>query len=86
MIWAPDLSRYNGAYQLYFSAQRVPNGAACPASGQDVTTFVASAPDLNLAFGAPRPINPSTTYPRTTLGSAWTAYDGRSMFVPIVIP
>jgi GH43 family beta-xylosidase len=72
MIWAPDLSKYNGAYQLYFSAQRVLNGAACPASGQDVTTFVASAPDLNLNFGAPKPINPSTTYPRTTIGSACT--------------
>ena len=61
MIWAPDLGKYNGVYYLHFSAQRVPNGMACPASGQDVTTFVASAPDLNLAFGSPQPINPSTT-------------------------
>ena len=73
MIWAPDLGKSNGVYNLYFSAQRVPNGMACPASGQDVTTFVASAPDLNLNFAAPRPINPSTTYPRTTIGSACTA-------------
>jgi hypothetical protein len=72
MIWAPDLGKYNGTYNLYFSAQRVPNGMACPASGQDVTTFVASAPDLNLAFGAPRPINPNTTYPRTTTPSGCT--------------
>ena len=73
MIWAPDLGKYNGVYTLYFSAQRVPNGTACPASGQDVTTFVASAPDLNLVFGAPQPINPNTTHPRTTIGSACTA-------------
>jgi GH43 family beta-xylosidase len=72
MIWAPDLGKHNGVYSLYFSAQRVLNGAACPASGQDVTTFVASAPDLNLAFGAPQPIHPNTTYPRTTIGSACT--------------
>ena len=25
-LWAPDLGKYNGAYQLYFSAHRVPNG------------------------------------------------------------
>ncbi|WP_239469982.1 family 43 glycosylhydrolase [Archangium violaceum] len=72
MLWAPDLGKYNGVYYLYFSAQRVPNGMACPATGQDVTTFVASAPDLNLNFGAPQPINPNTTYPRTTIGSACT--------------
>jgi GH43 family beta-xylosidase len=73
MIWAPDLGKYNGVYFLHFSAQRVPNGGVCPASGQEVTTFVASAPDLNLDFGAPQPINPNTTYPRTTIGSACTA-------------
>jgi GH43 family beta-xylosidase len=73
MIWAPDLSKYNGVYSLYFSGQRVPNGQACPASGQEVTTFVATASDLNLNFGAPQPINPNTTYPRTTIGSACTA-------------
>lgn len=50
-LWAPDLGKYNGAYQLYFSAHRVFNGAACPPAGQEVTTFVARAPDLNFNSG-----------------------------------
>lgn len=69
MVWAPDFNKANGVYTLTFSAQRVPNGAACPASGQDVTTFTATAPDLNLAFGVPQPINPNTTYPRSNISS-----------------
>lgn len=69
-LWAPDLGKYNGAYQLYFSAHRVLNGAACPPSGQEVTTFVATAADLNFNFGAPQPINANTTYPRTSTGTA----------------
>lgn len=68
-LWAPDLGKYEGVYQLYFSAHRVPNGAACPPSGQEVTTFVATAPDLNLQFGAPQPINANTTWPRTSTGT-----------------
>ncbi|MFY0574683.1 family 43 glycosylhydrolase [Cystobacter fuscus] len=73
MIWAPDLNKANGVYTLNFSAQRVPNGAACPASGQDVTTFTATAPDLNLRFGVPQPINPNTTYPRTQVPASCVA-------------
>jgi hypothetical protein len=69
-LWAPDLGKYNGAYQLYFSAHRVLNGAACPPAGQEVTTFVATAPDLNFNFSAPQPINANTTYPRTSTGTA----------------
>ncbi|WP_246137571.1 family 43 glycosylhydrolase [Myxococcus llanfairpwllgwyngyllgogerychwyrndrobwllllantysiliogogogochensis] len=69
-LWAPDLGKYDGVYQLYFSAHRVPNGAACPPSGQEVTTFVATAPDVNLQFGAPQPINANTTWPRTSTGTA----------------
>ena len=69
MVWAPDLNKANGVYTLTFSAQRVPNGAACPASGQDVTTFTATAPDLNLNFGVPQPINPNTTYPRSNISA-----------------
>ncbi|PTL85131.1 glycoside hydrolase [Vitiosangium sp. GDMCC 1.1324] len=69
-LWAPDLTKSNGVYTLTFSAHRVPNGAACPPSGQEVTTFTASAPDLNLRFGVPQPINPNTTYPRSTTGTA----------------
>ncbi|RKH36959.1 glycoside hydrolase family 43 protein [Corallococcus sicarius] len=65
-LWAPDLNKSNGAYQLHFSAHRVPNGAACPPAGQDVTTFVATAPDLNFNFGAPQPIHANTTWPRTS--------------------
>jgi GH43 family beta-xylosidase len=73
MLWAPDLNKVNGAYVLTFSAQRVPNGAACPASGQEVTTFSASAPDLNLAFGAPQLINPNTTLPRSNIKTGCVA-------------
>ncbi|WP_395855945.1 family 43 glycosylhydrolase [Cystobacter fuscus] len=73
MIWAPDLNKANGVYVLNFSAQRVPNGAACPASGQDVTTFTTTAPDLNLRFGVPQPINPNTTYPRTQVPASCVA-------------
>ena len=65
-LWAPDLNKSNGAYQLHFSAHRVPNGAACPPANQDVTTFVATAPDLNFHFGAPQPLNANTTLPRTS--------------------
>ncbi len=67
LLWAPDLNKLNGVYALTFSAQRVPNGAACPASGQEVTTFRATAPDLNLRFGVPQLINPNTTLPRSLL-------------------
>jgi GH43 family beta-xylosidase len=69
-IWAPDLGKYNGTYYLYFSAHRVPNGAACPPTGQEVTTFVTSAADLNFNFGVPQMINQNTTYPRSTTGTA----------------
>ncbi|MCY1033439.1 family 43 glycosylhydrolase [Corallococcus sp. BB11-1] len=65
-LWAPDLNKSNGAYQLHFSAHRVPNGAACPPANQDVTTFVATASDVNLLFGAPQPLNANTTLPRTS--------------------
>ncbi|CAF4245878.1 unnamed protein product, partial [Rotaria sordida] len=52
-IWAPDLSKRDGGYDLYFSAQRVSKGAPCPANGQDVTTFFARASDDNLIFSTP---------------------------------
>uniref|UniRef100_A0A914XCI7 Endo-1,5-alpha-L-arabinanase A n=1 Tax=Plectus sambesii TaxID=2011161 RepID=A0A914XCI7_9BILA len=53
MVWAPDLSKRGSAYDLHFSAQRVTKGRSCPDPVQDVTTFVASAPDDNLMFGMP---------------------------------
>ncbi|CAF1224027.1 unnamed protein product [Adineta ricciae] len=52
-IWAPDLSKRGTGYDLYFSAQRVTKGAACPANGQDVTTFLARAIDDKLVFSVP---------------------------------
>jgi glycosyl hydrolase family 43 len=51
-IWAPDLAKDGDGHVLHFSAQRVAKGAACPADGQDVTTFVANAPAGDLDFGA----------------------------------
>lgn len=53
LIWAPDLSKRDTGYDLYFSAQRVSKSAPCPANGQDVTTFLAKAYDDNLIFGVP---------------------------------
>jgi hypothetical protein len=53
LIWAPDLSKRSNGYDLYFSAQRVAKNALCPANGQDVTTFLATASDNNLIFGTP---------------------------------
>ncbi|SEU34034.1 glycoside hydrolase family 43 protein [Stigmatella erecta] len=73
LLWAPDLNKSNGAYTLTFSGQRVANGAACPAAGLEVTTFSASAPDLNLRFGVPQPINPGTTYPRSLITTGCVA-------------
>jgi hypothetical protein len=52
-LGAPDLTKYRGQYDLYFSAHRVAQGAQCPPpSGQDVTTFHVSAASLD-AFGVP---------------------------------
>jgi glycosyl hydrolase family 43/SH3 domain-containing protein len=64
-LWAPDLSKHNGVYWLYFSAYRVAKGAACPGSGVEPTTFRASAADSTLNFGVPESINAGTTYART---------------------
>ncbi|RYE95145.1 MAG: glycoside hydrolase, partial [Myxococcales bacterium] len=50
-VWAPDLARQGDTFHLYFSARRVAKGAAC--TGQDVTTFHATAPDQAMNFGAP---------------------------------
>jgi hypothetical protein len=73
LLWAPDLNKSNGVYILTFSGQRVPNGAACPASGQEVTTFSATAPDLNLRLGVPQLINPGTPYPRSLITAGCVA-------------
>lgn len=64
-LWAPDLSRYDGQYHIYFSAERVPQGVSCPDPDVTVTTFHATAPDDGLEFGLPEMVNPGTTYPRS---------------------
>lgn len=69
-IWAPDLTKHDGVYHLYFSAHRVAPGAACPPGPtQDVTTFHATAPTLDLEFGAPELIHDGTTWPRSRIAS-----------------
>jgi hypothetical protein len=69
-LWAPDLTKYGGHYDLYFSAHRVAQGAACPPpSGQEVTTFHASAPTLELAFGIPALVDEGPGLPRSRIES-----------------
>lgn len=68
-LWAPDLSKHNGVYHLYFSANRVPKDAACPTAGQDVTTFHATAPNTNLVFGPPELVNQGTPFPRSQIAA-----------------
>jgi GH43 family beta-xylosidase len=69
-LWAPDLSKHEGVYHLYFSAHRVTKGAACPPpSGQDVTTFHVTAPDTSFAFGVPELVNDGTSFPRSRVAS-----------------
>ncbi|MDC0666368.1 family 43 glycosylhydrolase [Nannocystis radixulma] len=69
-IWAPDLTRHDGAYHLYFSAHRVASGAPCPpGAAQDVATFHTSAPTLDLEFGIPELIHDGTPWPRTRIAS-----------------
>lgn len=73
-IWAPDLTRHEGLYHLYFSAHRVAEGAACPPGpGQDVTTFHTTAPTLDLEFGPPALIHDQTTLPRSRVASGCPA-------------
>lgn len=67
-VWAPDLTKYDGVYDLYFSAHRVPNGSACPPpSGQTVTTFHVSAPSLEFEFGAPTLLNNGANLPASRI-------------------
>jgi hypothetical protein len=67
-LWAPDLSKDGGRYELHFSAHRVAQGAPCPPpSGQDVTTFHVSARDL--AFGIPVLLDEGEGLPRGRIAS-----------------
>jgi GH43 family beta-xylosidase len=73
-VWAPDLTKRDGVYHLYFSAHRVAKGAACPPGpGQDVTTFHTSAPSLDLEFGPPALVNDQTDLPRSRVASGCVA-------------
>ncbi|MBA3819063.1 MAG: family 43 glycosylhydrolase [Deltaproteobacteria bacterium] len=72
-LWAPDLSRDGGDYVLFFSAHQVAQGAACPPSGQTVTTFYATAPDANLAFGLPRAVAPGNGAPQSRIADGCPA-------------
>ncbi len=68
-IWAPDLTKYAGTYDLYFSAHRVANGAACPPAGQEVTTFHAVATSIDLEFGVPELVDTGPGLPRSMVES-----------------
>jgi GH43 family beta-xylosidase len=68
-VWAPDLTKHDGVYDLYFSAHRVAKGAACPPAGQDVTTFHVSAPSTDFAFGVPELLNDGTALPHSRIDS-----------------
>ncbi|NUP10448.1 MAG: family 43 glycosylhydrolase [Polyangiaceae bacterium] len=82
-LWAPDLSKHEGIYHLYFSAHRVSKGAACPpGSGQDVTTFHTTATDTTFAFGPPELVNDGTTFPRSRIASGCPG-DGCSQVIRI---
>ena len=47
-LWAPNLVKNASNLTLHFVGQRVSKGAACPASGEQETTFVATSPGYNL--------------------------------------
>lgn len=72
-VWAPDLTKHDGVYDLYFSAHRVAKGAACPPAGQDVTTFHVSAPSTDFAFGVPELVNEGTAFPQGRVESGCPA-------------
>ncbi|CAF0728942.1 unnamed protein product [Adineta steineri] len=72
-IWAPDLSQRGTGYDLYFSAQRVLKGAACPANGQDVTTFFARAVDQNLIFDKPTLVDFGNNAPKGRIAAGCNA-------------
>lgn len=72
-IWAPDLAKDGDGHVLHFSAQRVGKGAACPAAGQDVTTFVATAPNGDFAFGPAALFDGGGGLPRSMIESGCTA-------------
>jgi hypothetical protein len=81
-VWAPDLSRHDGVYHLYFSAHRVPQGSACPGDDTDVTNLHTSPPDEALVFGAPQLINEGTSFPRSRVSKGCPA-DGCSHVIRI---
>ncbi len=69
-VWAPDLSKYDGRYDLFFSAHQVEKDATCPPpSGQTVTTFHVSAPDLDFAFGIPELVDNGPGLPASRIAS-----------------
>ncbi len=68
-VWAPGFAKDH----LYFSARRAPKGSPCPPAGSDVATFRASADLDTLEIGAPQPIHPGTSLPRTVTGAACPA-------------
>jgi beta-xylosidase len=63
--WAPDLSRQDDEYVLYFVATRVTEGEPCPSEDSAPTIFYATAPDDEMQFGAPHTIDGDTGHPRT---------------------
>lgn len=69
-VWAPDLTRWEGQVDLYFSAHRVAEGAPCPPpSGQTVTTFHVAAPDFGFAFGVPALVDNGPGLPASQVAS-----------------
>lgn len=73
-VWAPDLTKHAGVYDLYFSAHRVAKGAACPPpSGQTVTTFHVSAPSLDFEFGVPELLDNGPGLPASRVANGCVA-------------
>ncbi len=73
-VWAPDLTKYAGVYDLYFSAHRVEKGKACPPpSGQTVTTFHVSAASLDFEFGVPELLDNGPGLPSSRIANGCSA-------------
>ena len=69
-LWAPNLVKNASNLTLHFVGQRVSKGAACPASGEQETTFVATSPGYNFMFGIPELVDfgPGAPKGRITTG------------------
>jgi len=68
-LWAPNLIKSGANLALHFVGQRVSKGAACPASGQDVTTFAAESSINNLVFGVPTLVDFGAGAPKGRIAS-----------------